>query len=179
MEAVLNTNPYISMVFVILYLVVTLIFVKMIKKHSKTNNINTFKGEMNHIKKEKVAKAEKEGIYLGLSGKKKIYMKENAKNIYVCGTTGAGKTVTLSNFIKYGVDNDIPLLIVDGKGDTNEDSILDIITKLKGNKKLYVIDLNNPERSNKYNPFINTSYTVVKDMLINMELRCLVGVKYS
>ena len=39
---------------------------------------------------------------------------------------------------------------------------------MKGQKKLYVINLNNPSQSDKYNPFEDTSPTMAKDMLINM-----------
>lgn len=50
--------------------------------------------------------------------------------------------------------------------------MLDIINNINhkfGNKKkVYVIDLNNPQFSDKYNPFKNATPTVAKDMLINM-----------
>jgi len=60
---------------------------------------------------------------IGLSGRRPIYLPDNAKHVFVCGTTGSGKTVALSNFIKNAVDNDLPALIVDGKGDIGEGSI--------------------------------------------------------
>lgn len=100
--------------------------------------------------------------------KKPVYVHNNAKHIFVCGTTGSGKTVALSNFIKSGIDQDYPLLIIDGKGDTGAGSILDIVTQIKKDKKLYVINLNVPEQSDKYNPFNNTGADIIKDMLINM-----------
>ena len=108
--------------------------------------------------------------YLGVSSNKKpIYMPNDAKHVFICGTTGSGKTVALSNFIRSGVDNDYPMLIVDGKGDVGVNSLLDITERLVGEKKkIYVINLNDPENSDKYNPFKNSSPTVVKDMLINM-----------
>jgi len=111
--------------------------------------------------------------YLGMSGNKKpIYLPNNAKHIFVCGTTGSGKTVALSNFIKSGIDNKYPMLIVDGKGDMGTGSLLDITQKLaeksESNRKIYVINLNNPEKSDKYNPFKNASPSMIKDMLINM-----------
>ena len=120
-------------------------------------------------KKEEIANT----TYLGMSGNKKpIYLPNNAKHIFVCGTTGSGKTVALSNFIKSGIDNKYPMLIVDGKGDMGTDSLLDISQKLaeksESNRKIYVINLNNPEKSDKYNPFKNASPSMIKDMLINM-----------
>ena len=101
---------------------------------------------------------------------KEIYCYDNAKHIFVCGTTGSGKTVLLSNFIKQAISNDYGALIIDGKGDTGAGSILEITTELakKHNKKLYVINMNDPYNSDKYNPFRNSSVTIAKDMLINM-----------
>lgn len=60
------------------------------------------------------------------------------------------------------------MFIVDGKGDVGQNSILDIVKKLSYSRRAYIINLNNPQSSDKYNPFKNTSPTVIKDMLINM-----------
>ena len=102
------------------------------------------------------------------SSKKSVYTPDNAKHIFICGTTGSGKTVALSNYIKSGIDKDYPMLIIDGKGDTGAGSILDITKRLKGNRRLYVINLTNPLKSDFYNPFQNASPTIAKDMLINL-----------
>lgn len=103
------------------------------------------------------------------SGRKiPVYTDDNAKHVFVCGTTGSGKTVALSNYIKKAIDEDFPLVILDGKGDIGKDSIIDIVKRLKGNRKLYLIDMNNSDSSSKYNPFKNASTTIAKDMLINM-----------
>lgn len=102
------------------------------------------------------------------NSKKPIYTPDNAKHIFICGTTGSGKTVALSNYIKSGVDKDYPMLIIDGKGDTGQGSIIEIVKRLKGNKRLYVINLTNPLKSDRYNPFKNATPTIAKDMLINM-----------
>lgn len=109
--------------------------------------------------------------FLGLYGKKKIFINNDVKHIFICGTTGSGKTVTLSNFIESVFKYDYPSLIVDGKGDINDGSILEYINKFKKiypNKKVYVIDLNNPETCDRYNPFYQKNPTVIKDMLISM-----------
>ena len=111
----------------------------------------------------------KEGVYIGTSSnKKEVYIPSNAKHVFVCGTTGSGKTVALSNFIKAGEEYDYPMLIVDGKGDPDEESLLDIVEKLCPKRKKYIINFNEPEKSDKYNPFKNTNTDVIKDMLINM-----------
>ena len=112
-----------------------------------------------------------EATFIGTTpSRKPVYVPDNAKHVFVCGTTGSGKTVALSNYIKNAIDKDYPLLIVDGKGDIGSGSMLDITRKFtaQSNKKLYVINLNDPKHSDKYNLFQNTSPTTVKDMLINM-----------
>ena len=107
--------------------------------------------------------------YLGTTtGKRPVSTADNAKNVFVCGTTGSGKTVVLSNYIRRAVEMDFPALIVDGKGDTGAGSLLDIVRKLQGNKKVYVINMTDPAHSDKYNPFRNASPTIAKDMLINL-----------
>lgn len=111
-------------------------------------------------------KLEAEKVFLGKSNRRDVYLP--TKHCYVCGTTGSGKTVAIANYIKACIDFNYPLLIVDGKGDTGENSMLDIVTRLKENRKLYVIDMNDPTSSHSYNPFFDTSSTIAKDMLINL-----------
>jgi type IV secretory pathway TraG/TraD family ATPase VirD4 len=106
--------------------------------------------------------------FIGLKGHEKVYIPDDARHIFVCGTTGSGKTVALTNFFKSGIDKDYPMLIIDGKGDTGAGSIREFLNKHKGSRKLYVIDMNNPGKQDKYNPFKNANPTIVKDMLINM-----------
>ncbi len=121
------------------------------------------------IKMKKLALNNENSTLIGHNGRKPIYCSDNAKHIFVCGTTGSGKTVALSNYIKNAIDKDFPLLIIDGKGDTNKNSLLDIVNNLNyKNKPVYTINLTNIEKSNKYNPFLNASPTIAKDMLINM-----------
>lgn len=107
---------------------------------------------------------------LGYKGRKPVFSPDNAKHIFVCGTTGSGKTVALSNYIQNCMKKDFPMLIIDGKGDTGKGSILDVLTQLNKqyHKKIYCINLTNLSFSDTYNPFYNTSPTVAKDMLINM-----------
>ena len=110
----------------------------------------------------------KEEVLIGRDNSGRKITVPLANHTYTCGTTGSGKTVALSNFIKSAVTNDYPLLIIDGKGDTGKGSILEIVEDMRGDKPLYVIDLNRPETCGRYNPFKDTSPTVVKDMLINL-----------
>lgn len=74
----------------------------------------------------------------------------------------------LKNFINSGVNKNYPMLIMDGKGDIGEGSLLQSVQKLKQYKKVYVINLTEPQNSYKYNPFKNANATMIKDMLINL-----------
>jgi len=112
---------------------------------------------------------EKEKVLLGVSqSKKNVFIETNAKHVFICGTTGSGKTVAISNFIKAGADYNYPMLIVDGKGDTDAGSLMEITKNICSNRKIYIVNLNEPKTSDKYNPFKNTNTDVIKDMLINM-----------
>lgn len=142
--------------------------------NSSNCNIWTYKEDVrnikNDIKKYKINKSD-EITFLGHYGKKPIFIKNDVKHIFICGTTGSGKTVTISNFLETIFNYDYPALIVDGKGDTSNGSLLDYIEKYKKlypNKKVYIINLNNPKNCDKYNPFLKKEPTVIKDMLINM-----------
>ena len=109
-----------------------------------------------------------EATFIGVTeNRKSVFVENNAKHVFVCGTTGSGKTIALSNFLKSGADYDYPMLIVDGKGDTGSGSLLSILNELCPGRKKYIINLNDPAQSDKYNPFKNTNPDVIKDMLIN------------
>ncbi|MBR3552517.1 MAG: type IV secretion system DNA-binding domain-containing protein [Clostridia bacterium] len=110
------------------------------------------------------------GTFIGLAHKKPIYIPDNCKHCFVCGTTGSGKTVALSNFIKRGAECNFPMLIVDGKGDMGQGSILEAAKQFckTNRRKLYVVSLSDPDASDKYNPFRFASPTMCKDMLINL-----------
>ena len=102
--------------------------------------------------------------------RKAIYCLRNARHCMISGTTGAGKTFAIFRFIIYAIVNCIGLLIVDGKGDIGKGSILEFVSAFckKHNRQLYVIDMNDPSHSAKYNPLKDANETVAKDMLINM-----------
>jgi len=140
---------------------------------SKLINLKNLKNETAAIKTyendyENDFKNYQKKILIGNDGNREIFLPIDTSHVFVCGTTGSGKTVALSNFINASVKNNLPMLIIDGKGDIGNNSLREITKKLKGNGKVYIIDLNNPENSDKYNPFKNTSPTVIKDMLINL-----------
>ena len=164
---------------IIVILFVTVLFVGLMKFIRSINSIRSpvydFERDHREAVNNPVYKGKKnkmESTFIGISpNKKNVYIPNGAKHVFVCGTTGSGKTIALSNFIKSGVIHDYPMLIIDGKGDVGQGSILEItktLCKEKRDKKVYVINLNDPKTSDKYNPFKNTNTDVITDMLINM-----------
>lgn len=121
-------------------------------------------------KQKPIAHEPDNAVLIGHSHKKPIYIPDNCKHVFVCGTTGSGKTVALANFIQHGTEQGYPLLIIDGKGDIGSGSLLEITQQFCGkyNRKLYVVNLSNPTNSCTYNPFKQASPTSAKDMLVNL-----------
>lgn len=130
-----------------------------------------FRGVHMKKKNEELPKEQqRHSTMIGHNHRRPVYIPDNCKHVFICGTTGSGKTVALSNFVYHAVKENMPLLVVDGKGDIGSGSLLSICKKLccQHNKRLYVINLSEPKKSDKYNPFRNASPTACKDMLINM-----------
>lgn len=156
----------------ILFAIPTAMIIYFIKQRIQMRKLFNFHHDYKKGKKKVKQKNlnQENATLLGFHGRKPVYSADNAKHIFICGTTGSGKTVALSNYMQNCMKKDLPMLIVDGKGDTGTGSILDILTQLNKqyHKKIYRIDLTNPSLSDKYNPFCNTSPTIAKDMLINM-----------
>lgn len=121
-------------------------------------------------KKKQVNSKSEQATFIGLNGRRNVYIPDNAKHVFICGTTGSGKTIALSNFILHGIQKNYPLLLVDGKGDIGAGSILEITKRFckEHDRKLYVVNLSDPANSCTYNPFGNASPTACKDMLINL-----------
>ena len=165
----MTEHPVLSLI--ALWMIPVFIIVREITKRYRIKDIFNFRKELKRVKMtpfDKTSNSSNATLIGRNSNKKPIYTPDNAKHIFICGTTGSGKTVSLSNYIKSGIEKDYPLLIVDGKGDTGDGSIYDIVKKLKGNKRLYVVNLTNPLKSDFYNPFQNATPTIAKDMLINL-----------
>ena len=163
-----------NIILIIVLLIALVIIIVEIYKSHRLRRIFNFRKELKKLRPPKGSKQARihEGTLIGNAGRRAMYIPDNAKHVFICGTTGSGKTVALSNFIKRAVDKDYPALIIDGKGDTGQGSILDIVNTMNMNsenkKKIYIINLTDPYNSDKYNPFYGASPTVAKDMIINM-----------
>jgi hypothetical protein len=98
---------------------------------------------------------------------KPIYVPDNARHVFVAGTTGSGKTIVLSNFVENGLAKGYGMLVIDGKGDTGSGSLLDYcrLLSIRYGRRIHIIG---GPSSNKYNPFRNAKETEAKDMLISM-----------
>lgn len=108
---------------------------------------------------------------LGIDNARKIVsIPDNAKHIFLPGTTGSGKTVTISNFIESAMQKDYGLVCIDGKGDISDSSMTAIFKTFaeKYHRKYYIISLADIDNSDTYNPFLLADIQTVKDMLINM-----------
>lgn len=105
---------------------------------------------------------------MGHNGKVPVFLNDDVRHCFICGTSGSGKTVALANLIESGIKKDYPMVIIDGKGDISEGSILDIVRRFRAERKVYVVNLSNLSETAKYNPFHNGSPTIIKDMIVNM-----------
>jgi len=156
---------------VLAIVVITTFFVSIIKFiFPKQNAFFDFEGDLDEAtpRQGRGKKITGDKTLLGTTGGQKVFADNKGRHFFACGTSGSGKTVAIANFIKSGIDYDYPMLILDGKGDEDIGSIRDIVKRFSGDREVYIINLNNPEASDKYNPFKNTSPTVIKDMLVNM-----------
>ncbi|QIK70704.1 TraM recognition domain-containing protein [Erysipelothrix sp. HDW6C] len=91
-------------------------------------------------------------------------------NGVIVGTPGSGKTAMVLRIILAKIIQNLPVVVVDGKGDIGQFSIYDVVSKLarKFGRPLYVINQTISDDSDPYNPFINRNATQIKDMLISM-----------
>ncbi|MDD3304116.1 MAG: type IV secretion system DNA-binding domain-containing protein [Clostridia bacterium] len=173
-----NYTPYSWLVMLLIGFSIAIYFNYVMQKNRKYEQANIHGLEREIDKLELPAPTSEkysplDSTFLGLNNaRKRIYCKDDCKHVFIAGTTGSGKTVAISNFIYTAVKKDYGCLIVDGKGDITDDSILEITQNLckEHNKRLYIIDMNNPHSSAKYNPFQDVNDTVIKDMLINLSM---------
>ena len=136
------------------------------KENEKENKINKYLEKINlqtHDEGTTTIGADYENI-------KTVKINDNAKHIIVAGTTGAGKTIAIANFIESAMQKNHPVFAIDGKGDLGDGSLLNYMQSLSEtyNRQLYVVNFVKPDESDHYNPFKGAGMTEAKDMLIGM-----------
>jgi conjugal transfer pilus assembly protein TraD len=111
------------------------------------------------------------GVYLGndnLTGEPIVLgSQELNQHTFLCGTTGSGKTTTILRFVDYALNNGLPLVFIDGKGDPELASTL---TSMAGshNRRLQLFSISEPKKSWNYNPLSCGGPTELKDRLMEL-----------
>ena len=92
--------------------------------------------------------------------------KEANLHILTLGATGSGKTVTISKFVTSAIRRGIPVIYVDGKGDTVLGQKLANYAD-KWNRRSWLFDMN-AGSTLRYNPLSSGGITSKKDRIIEM-----------
>ena len=86
-------------------------------------------------------------------------------HLLAIGTTRSGKTNSIMNFVEYAIDNAIPVVIVDGKGDV--ELARQVERYAKGRSACsYIFDGLAPDQSCTYNPLASGNFTSKADRVI-------------
>jgi conjugal transfer pilus assembly protein TraD len=96
-----------------------------------------------------------------------INMEDLNTHVLVLGTTGSGKTVSLSNIVEYAIENHYPIIYVDGKGDSEYGDKFVSFSKQQGQES-FLFNLGNVKNSCTYNPMYSGGYTSLKDRIIDL-----------
>lgn len=121
--------------------------------------------------KKKMAEANKDGVYLGIDmiGKEPVLLEDNELNqqTFLVGTTGSGKTTTIMCFVEHALKRNMPLVLIDGKGD------LDFANEIKTFSRRFmreckVFSIGDPDSSCHYNPLVCGGPTELKDRLMSL-----------
>ncbi|WP_371375240.1 type IV secretory system conjugative DNA transfer family protein [Sporomusa aerivorans] len=112
-----------------------------------------------------------DGVFLGIDNlsQKPIILstQEINQHVFLCGTTGSGKTTTIFCFADFAMRTNLPLVIVDGKGDWDfVQSIKDMADKY--NRSFQLFSISEPDKSYHYNPLASGGPTELKDRLIEL-----------
>lgn len=85
----------------------------------------------------------------------------------IVGTTGKGKTITMSNMIEADIDRGQGVMLADGKGDVEFADRIRQYAEKRG-RKVYVFNTLNPNDSCAYNPLSSGDYTAKADRIMRL-----------
>jgi type IV secretory pathway TraG/TraD family ATPase VirD4 len=107
------------------------------------------------------------GVLLGVekgTGKRiTLSDQELNQHLFLVGTTGAGKTVTITNFVESAAQRGLPLVLIDGKGDPG---LAEKVREMaeRNNREFQHFAMTGP--SARYNPLAVGGITELKDKLL-------------
>lgn len=111
------------------------------------------------------------GVFLGQDARsgKPIIMgtKELNQHIFLCGTTGSGKTTTILCFVDFALRANISLILIDGKGDRDFAAAVSNMAQ-KHQRTFQLFSISEPEQSCHYNPLASGGPTEQKDRLMEL-----------
>lgn len=112
-----------------------------------------------------------DGVFLGQDkfSYKPIILSNQELNqhVFLIGTTGSGKTTTILCFIDYAIKANIPLVIIDGKGDFDFAKTISGMAE-KYNRIFQLFSISQPDESYHYNPLASGGATELKDRLMEL-----------
>ena len=141
------------------------IFIKL----GSCSNINTDGKDHCYVEKSNLIHQDNsEGVNIGLAntGIYALTDKQLNRHCLILGASGVGKTVTIGNFIESAILRNIPLIFVDGKGDSDLYRAVEDFTKKVGTdfRGLSGSDAN----SWSYNPLTTGDFTSKKDRIVSL-----------
>jgi type IV secretory pathway TraG/TraD family ATPase VirD4 len=112
-----------------------------------------------------------EGVFLGhdIISRVPIVLKSQELNqhTFLCGTTGSGKTTTIFCFAEYALKANLPLIVIDGKGDADFVQNLSDMAQTY-NRQFQLFSISDSENSSHYNPLTSGGPTELKDRLMEL-----------
>lgn len=94
-----------------------------------------------------------------------ISEQELNQHTFLVGTTGSGKTTTILDFLEYGLETQMPVVLVDGKGDPEFAERVQRMSERAG-RSCKVFSLAEPDESAHYNALSVGGPTEIKDRLM-------------
>jgi len=100
---------------------------------------------------------------------KPVYISDKELNGHclVLGATGSGKTTTLMNFVESATKRNMPLIIVDGKGEKGFIDNVKKVAEMNG-REFYGFSMAGDGAGMHYNPLKTGNHTELKDKLISV-----------